>query len=548
MTHRRPHFDVIVLSATPAGIAAALAAARRGREVLLLERTGHIGGLPANGLGATDIQTRGVTGGIFLEFIRRVRAHYAAAYGENSPQVRDCREGYHFEPSVAERVLEAMLADTPRITVLRHVQFEARPENVRWREGRPQAIRVTDPRGGNEAWHEGRTFIDASYEGDLAAACGVEHRLGREARTECDEPMAGVVYAPWRGEPSPFSTGAADAAIQAYNYRLCLTDAPSNRVPIPRPADYRREEFVSLIEDIRTGRWTGTPGRELELDGIGRVVNLVQLPNGKFDANNQHLAFLSTDLPEENVPWPTADWEWRDRFARRLRNYTLGLLWFCQNDPELPAEFRRRCAAWGLASDEYQDNDYFPRQVYVREARRMVGRHLFTAHDSLPLAGTGRARVHADSVTASHYPLDSHATRKREPGRPHLEGFFNLMNVPYTVPYGVMLPRTVDGLLVPVAASATHVGYSTLRMEPCWMALGQAAGTAAVLALESGVSLAEVSIKALQDCLLHDGAVLVHLPEMAADSPDRIEAQRRALAAAGTARCASGRGMNRQDR
>jgi hypothetical protein len=439
MSLRHAPFDVIVLSATPAGLAAAVSAARRGLSVAVLERTAHIGGLPANGLGATDIQTRGVTGGIFLEFVGRIRAHYATAYGETSAQVKDCRDGYHFEPSVAERVFEDMLAETPRVTVLRQAQFDSSPANVRRKYGRPDAIRVTHV-GGEQRWVEGRVFIDASYEGDLAAAFGAEFRLGREAAAEYGEPMSGVVYAPWRGEPGPESTGAADAAIQAYNYRLCLTRDPSNRVPIPRPESYLREEYVSLIEDVLTGRWTGDPGRELELDGIGRVVNLVQLPNGKFDANNQHLAFLSTDLPEENVPWPTADWAWRDGFAARLRNYTLGLLWFCQNDLELPGEFRERCQLWGLAADEYRDNGNFPRQVYVREARRIVGHYLFTAHDSLPSADTGRARVHPDSVTASHYPLDSHATRKREAGKPHLEGFFNLMNVPYTVPYGGWMP------------------------------------------------------------------------------------------------------------
>jgi hypothetical protein len=362
----------------------------------------------------------------------------------------------------------------------------------------------------------------------LAAASGAAFRLGREAAAEYGEPMAGVLYAGWREAPAPESTGEGDASIQAYNYRLCLTRDSSNRVAITKPDRYRREEYESLVDDVLARRWTGRPGRELELEGIGRVVNLVPLPNGKYDANNQHLGFLSTDLPEENVPWPTADWAWRDAFARRLRDYTLGLLWFCQHDEALPADFRQRCSEWGLARDEYQDNGHFPRQVYVREARRIVGRTLFTAHDTLPLPG-GAAPCSPDSVTACHYPLDSHAVRKREPGRPHLEGFFNLMSVPCTVPFGVIVPREVPALLVPVAASGTHVGFSTLRMEPCWMALGQAAGTAAALAVRQQVLPSDVSLTELQDALLEDGAVLVYLKEAPADPESQRQAQHAAL-------------------
>ncbi len=522
-------FDVVVLSATPGGIMAAVAAARRGCSVLLLERTQHVGGLPANGLGATDIQTRGATGGLFFEFAQRILAHYVATYGAESRQARDCSAGYHFEPSVAESVLELMLSEHPAIAVVRNAQFDALPENVRVVDGRPSALRVTDRQTGAATWQAGRVFIDASYEGDLAAACGVAFRLGREAADAHHEPRAGVVYAGWREVPTSDSTGRGDAAIQAYNYRLCLTRESSNRAPIARPEDYRREEYLSLVDDVSAQRWTGRTGRELELDGIGRVVNLVALPNGKYDANNQHLGFLSTDLPEENVAWPTAGWSWRDAFARRLRDYTVGLLWFCQNDEALPPEFRQRCSEWGFARDEYQDNGHFPRQVYVREARRIVGRHLFTALDTLPRVGCVRPPLYADSVTASHYPLDSHAIRKREPGKPHLEGFFNLMNVPYTVPFGVMVPQDVPGLLVPVAVSSTHVGFSSLRMEPCWMALGEAAGTAAAIACEMGINPGDVPVAELQQELRKRGAVLVYVADVSAADPLADFVQRWAL-------------------
>ena len=512
--------DLIIVGGTPSGLMAGIAAARQGRTAVVLERTAHLGGLPANGLGATDISTRACTGGLFLEFIRRIRNHYVTTYGPDSPQVRDCSDGYRFEPHVAERVLEEMVAaEAPRLTVLRHRQFDATPENVTLRDGQITGIRVTRrDTGAAEHW-EGRIFVDATYEGDLAAAAGAPFRTHRESASDFDEPCAGVVYKPWGGPPAEGSTGAGDNALQAYNYRLCLTDNPDLRLPIPKPEGYRRDEYVSLIEDLRLGRRAGTPGNELELDGIGWVVNMVRTPNGKTDSNNQHLAFLSTDLPEENWPWPIADWDWRDRFARRLRDYTLGLLWFVQNDPELPADFRERCSRWGLASDEYTDNGHFPRQVYVREGRRIEGRYLFTAHDSLPTTPGGRPPVHIDSITASHYPVDSHAVRKREPGRAHLDGFLSVGNKPYTVPYGVILPLEVEGLLTPVPVSATHLGFGTLRMEPCWMALGEAAGLAAHLAIARNESPADLPAAALQEALLAQGAVLIYFDDVVPDHP-----------------------------
>jgi hypothetical protein len=505
--------DVVVVGGTPGGIMAAIAAARAGKSVILLERTRHIGGLPANGLGATDIATRGATGGLFLEFVTRIRDHYVRSYGAGSEQVRDADDGYHFEPSVAEAVFRQMLAETPAVRVLRMRQLDAQPENVTVEDGRLTRIRVTHRDDGATEEYRARVFIDATYEGDLAAAAGVPYRFGREAAAEHDEPMAGRLYKQWNGPVGPGSSGLGDNAVQAYNFRLALTNRPENRVRVEKPSSYERSDYVGLIDDLRLGRVAAPADAERgewDWDGIGRIVNMVRLPNGKTDANNQHAAFISTDLPEENWPWPTSGWQWRDAFAERLRDYTLGLIWFAQNDPELPEEFRRRAAEWGLSADEYQDNGHFPRQVYVREGRRIEGEHLFTAHDALPAPGQERPPIHRSSVTASHYALDSHAVRKREPGRVHLDGFFSLRSQPYTIPYGVMVPRGVDGLLVPVAVSGTHVGFSTMRMEPAWMALGQAAGTAAALSIESGVAPREVPITALQERLLDGGAVLIY--------------------------------------
>jgi len=526
-------FDLVVVGATPGGITTALAAARRGHSVLLLERSAHIGGLPANGLGATDIGTRGATAGLFLEFVNRIKQHYVQTYGPDSQQVKDSSDGYHFEPHIAEKIFLAMLAEHPRITTKTLRQFDADKSNLALTGDRLTTITVTNRETNTTETYTGQFFIDATYEGDLAAAAGVPYTTRREGFAEFHEPMSGKIYKPWGGPPADGSTGEGDDTLQAYNYRLCLTDDPAIRVTIQKPAAYNREEFASLADDIRLTRYAGTFTKERHFNppGIGRITNQVILPNHKTDSNNQHLAFISTDLPEENYPWPTADWAWRDRFADRLRSYTLGLLYFAQNDPALPEDFRQRCAAWGLARDEYIDNANFPRQVYVREGRRIVGRHLFTAHDALPTDGKdGRPPIHADSITASHYALDSHAHHKREPGRAHLDGFFSFSTKPCTVPYGVIVPKSgPTNLLCPVPVSGTHVGFSTLRMEPCWMALGQAAGIAASLALTQKTTAASVAIADLQNALLDSGAVLIYFQDASPADPNFKDLQRAAL-------------------
>ena len=546
------NYDIVVVGGTPGGIMTAVAAAREGKSVAILERTSHIGGLPANGLGATDIATRNATTGLFREFTKRVNKYYINQYGENSPQAKDCSDGFHFEPSVAERVFAEMLEEhNDRIDVLTGRQFDAEPCNLVMSDESIQTIYILNRINGEREKYTARIFVDATYEGDLGAAAGVPFRVGREGKNEFGEPGAGRVYEYWKSLPSEGSTGEADNAVQAYNYRLCLTNVPENRISIARPDVYDRNEYVSLVEDVWTGRDTlksmiNVTDSMLEANrrhiasgnptmlpgdswGIRKISSMVTLPNGKADANNQHAAFISTDLPEENWPWPTSSWEWRDKFAERLRNYTLGLLWFVQNDSELPEHFREAAKEWGLAKDEYADNDNFPRQVYVREGRRFEGMYFFTAKDALPVSEGERPPIHPTSITASHYALDSHAARKRETGRAHLDGFISYPTMPYTVPYGVIVPKTIKNLLLPVPVSGSHIGFSTLRMEPCWMALGQAAGTAASLAIDSRRSVQNIDIQELQTRLIAQKATLVYFRDITPDDPCFPEAQRMAL-------------------
>lgn len=544
-------YDVVIVGGTPGGIMSAISAARMGQEVLLLERTAYIGGLPANGLGATDISTRGATTGLFTEFTGRIRQHYLDTYGEDSEQFKLCSDGYHFEPGIASEVFKQMIAECgPKLSVLTMRQFDWDKDNLVTEGNVIKQITVTDRNTGKTETYSAEVFIDATYEGDLAAAAGVPFRVGRESQAEFNEPIGGVVYKYWGGELAEGSTQEADNTIQAYNYRLCLTQNKDNMVPFRKPANYDRNEYVSLVDDVLYGYHTGVQSKDVTPQmreknkeiilaggrttipadrwGVHKITNIVNLPNGKTDANNQHMGFISTDLPEENWQWPTASWEWRDAFAMRLREYTEGLFYFAATDEALPESFRKAVCEWGYAADEYIDNGNFPRQVYVREGRRPIGMYNFTGCDAEPSNGE-RGCTHRDAITSSHYALDSHAHHKREAGRVHLEGFLSVSSVPYNVPYGVMVSQEVKNLLFPVPVSGTHTGFSTMRMEPCWMALGQAAGTAASIAIKHHTSVQDVDIDELQDELLSQGATLVYMKGHSPADADFVQLQKEAL-------------------
>ncbi|MCD7971178.1 MAG: FAD-dependent oxidoreductase [Candidatus Azobacteroides sp.] len=541
-------YDLVIVGGTPGGIMAAISASREGKTSVILERSGYIGGLPANGLGATDIATRGATTGLFKEFVGHILNYYIQKYGKNSEQVKISSEGYHFEPHVASLVFEKMLEpERNNITILTNRQFDSSAKNVIMQEQTISAIKIYNRKTKKTEVYEGKVFIDATYEGDLGAAAGVPFSIGREGKDDYNEIGAGRLFKLWQGPELEGSTHEGDDAVQAYNYRLCLTNNPDNRTLPQKPENYNRKEYLSLIDDVYLGRHAGvkilevTPQMQEENKqhilsggitripddpwGIAKITNMVDLPNMKTDANNQHMAFISTDLPEENWKWPTADWKWRDIYANRLKEYTLGLLWFAQNDNDLPEAFRNAVKEWGLAKDEYQDNNNFPRQVYVREGRRLHGEHIFTANDALPVTANSRPPVYKSSITSSHYALDSHAVRKREEGKLALDGFFSYSSAVYTVPFETILPKNVSNLLIPVPASATHVGYSTLRMEPCWMALGQAAGIAASVSIDKKTDLKKVKVEDIQQILIKEKATLFYLKDMDNNHPDWEVAQ-----------------------
>lgn len=498
--------DVLILGATPGGIGAALAAARRGRKTVMIESSPYIGGLMTSGLGMTDIHSLDAAGSVFREYASNVLNHYLEMYGPDSEQVVHCRKGLRFEPSVAKSIFARMLgAESNLQTIVSHELVSVEKEG-----NALTSVTVRPIDGGSLVTYKARVFIDATYEGDLAAMAGVPYSLGRESRDEWNEEYAGTLYQNFRTkEVLPGSTGDGDDRIQAYNFRLCLTKNKSNQAPFVKPASYNRNDYASLIEDVSAGR----------VKGFSEVCNTVMIPNGKTDTNNYHYCLCSTDLPEENQEYPEGSRAVRERIVKRHREYIQGLLWFLQNDGELPEWFREDSSQWGHAADEFADTDHFPPQIYVREARRIHGEYVFTENDARRAPGLGRSPIHYDSIASGDYGIDSHATRKREPIGQNiaLEGFMAIgfLTEIYQIPYGSIVPLQVDRLLVPVAVSATHMGLGTIRMEPCWMQIGYAAGVAADVSLATERHVRDLSIDKLQDELLADKQVITYLKDEA---------------------------------
>lgn len=506
--------DVVVYGGTPGGIAAAVSAARMGRDVVLVEYHGHIGGMTTSGLGKSDIENRAMVGGLFKEFVAGVLQHYVKTYGAEHENTKLCQDGYYAEPSVAEKVFESMLAQEPKLTVLKRWRLKsAAVEN-----GKLTSITILNRQNAEERKLEAKVFIDATYEGDLYAAAGAEFRLGRESREEFGEPHAGVVYFNYQThEFLSGTTGTEDDRLPAYTYRLCLTKDPANshRLTEP-PAGYDRDNYLGYFDDLKAGRLAGPkvfkPGRgynPAHFDTLVRALSVTDIPNGKTDVNINPRP-LGFPFPEENRGYIEGDDVARQRICERHRSLVLGLLWFLQNDPEVPEAHRKLANELHLPKDEFTDNDHFPWQLYVREGRRLVGEYTLTQHD---ITGKGeRAKPQPDAVAVGEFPIDSFPVRKRQPGDTVvLEGYLGMLDYitrPYYIPYRVLIPRRIDGLIVPVAASTTHVAFSSIRMEPTWMCLGQAAGIAAHLAIKGKVEPRHVPIAELQTILRQQGAVL----------------------------------------
>ena len=366
----------------------------------------------------------------------------------------------------------------------------------------------------------------------ILAAAGAACRVGRESRAEFNELHAGVVCMDYETRTFlPGTTGEGDRRVPAYTYRLCLTKDPANSVPLAvAPPGYDRARYTGYLDDWRAGRFA--PPKQMK-EGVGyyaptfgtvvRALSMADLPNSKLDVNMNPRP-LGFPFAEENGDYPEAGWTAREKISERLRHLTLGLLWFLQDDAEIPKDHRQLARQFNLPRDEFADNGHFPWQLYVREARRLVGQYTLSENDLIVGPALGRTRVHADSIAAGEYPIDSFPVRKREPGHDVALECYILMiekyTQPYQIPYRIMVPRDVDGLLVPVAASTTHIAFSSIRLEPTWTALGQAAATAAHLALRERVPPRRLNIDALQRELLRAGQVLTFFKDIDRASPE----------------------------
>ncbi|MCA2969694.1 MAG: FAD-dependent oxidoreductase, partial [Acidobacteriaceae bacterium] len=425
-------------------------------------------------------------------------------YGTDSPQRRDSFFGALAEPHVSRAVLEGMLGEQPTIQVRRRTVLlgaEAAAGVVR-------AIRVRGPRG--EESLAGRVFIDASYEGDLAAAAGFSFRVGRESTREYGERFAGHIYFQ-DGRILDGSTGAGDGKIQCYNFRVVMTEDPANAAPLAMPPDYRPERYERILEEVRAGR-IQHPMAEAKTG----VLRLQRLPNGKADMNDVNTSPVGFGLPGQNWDYPTATAARRAEIFEQHRRYALGLLYFLRSDPRLPEGFRAEARRWNLPKDEFAESGHFPPALYVREARRFPGAYVFTEHDVMADPVTQRSRLQPESVAVGDYVINSHGVDEARAPYPAIrEGYVVFGTVPYQIPYGVLTPRGAKNLLVPGAMSASHVGFGALRLEPIWTALGQAAGVAAELLLADGA----VSVRKLQAELHRRGAMTFYVADVARTSP-----------------------------
>ncbi len=478
-------YDLVVVGGTAGGVACAVRASREGLTVLLVNHTRHLGGMMINGLMQWDALYAGHRAPILRELQDNIESYYKIVYGETSPdyqKVRFTQEHYPLgwaEPHVAEREFNRLIAGEKNITVLL-----AHYPTAIVREGAVlRSVTLREFGGKAEVKVQGKVFADATYEGDLLPLAKVEYRVGREARSEYGEPHAGEIYTnmgkgsaptdavegrlnirPYnmkQGTIDPTSPFSADGAVQAYNYRFCVSSDPANRIMLTEPPPgYNREEFVNY--DRKTIASTSGPNKKGHMN--------------------------SPILPGENHAYPEADWETREKITQRHLNFALGLVWFLQNDESVKEKDRAKFREWGLPKDEFADNNHVPYEMYVREARRLVGREVFTEHHNSLAKGYARTPISRESIGITDWYMDSHScTTKSRPGCKY-EGKLILTEEsrPAQIPYGALLPKDVDNLLVPVCLSATHIAWGAVRLEPTWMQTGESAGWAAAMALKEG--------------------------------------------------------------
>ncbi len=527
-------YDLVIYGGTAAAVTAGIQAHQMGKTVIIVSPDKHLGGLSSGGLGFTDTGNKAVIGGLAREFYHRVYEHYqkpetwqwearekfgnkgqgtVALDGEN-------RTMWIFEPHIAEKVFEEFIAEY-KIPVVRN-EWLNRKNGVR-----KSGAKIVSFKTLSGKTYTGKMFIDATYEGDLMAAAGVSYHTGRDSKAQYDEQWAGVQtgvlhhkhhfdavkerISPYviPGDPKsgvlpkistapPGEYGAADKKLQAYCFRLCMTDHEANRVPFPKPAGYDPKQYELLLRIFQAG-WRET------------FQKFDRIPNHKTDTNN-HGPFSSDNIGM-NYDYPDASYERRRAIIKEHEQYQKGMLWFMANDPRMPADVREAVSKWGLAKDEFKDNGNWPHQIYVREARRMIGAYVMTENELL------KKRATPEPVGMGSYGMDSHNIQRYIIGAGkdayvQNEGDIGVStNGPYQIAYGSLVPKKgeVNNLFVPVAMSSSHIAYGSIRMEPVFMILGQSAATAAVMAIEGKIAVQDVPYTKLRERLRQDNQVLEFL-------------------------------------
>ncbi|MDA2929965.1 FAD-dependent oxidoreductase [Acidobacteria bacterium AH-259-O06] len=497
---QKHEYEVVVYGGTAGGVIAAVAAAREGTTVALLEPGKHLGGMVSGGLSRTDHGKQETIGGYSLEFFKRVGRHY----GEDIT--------WYFEPHVAEKVFQEMVRESNVIVFYRH--------RLKEKGGvKKKGTRITEIIMENGASFRAEIFADCTYEGDLMAAAGASYTWGREGVKDYNESLAGVrpkdphhqfdfpvsAYAE-KGKLLPEiqkeprgKLGNGDRKVQAYNFRMILSNDSTNRLPFRKPPNYdpwRYELLARYLKTFLTQRRRAPRLNEMFLP--------FPIPNKKADFNNR--GPFSTDYIGKNWEYADASYKRRAEIRQEHLNYIKGLFYFLANDPRVPKSLQDEINQWGPAKDEFVDKDHWPYQLYIREARRMVGDFVMTQKDiQIELSKE-------DVIGMGSYNSDSHNVQRyiTEQGNAQNEGNMEVRVTPYHVPYRVMLPKKKDvsNLLVPLCVSASHVAYSTLRMEPVYMIMGHAAGVAAKMAIESGKVVQDIDTEALTAKLREQEAVM----------------------------------------
>lgn len=517
-------YDLVVYGGTAAGVMTAVAGSRHGLKTVLLEPGRHVGGMATGGLSRTDTGVREVIGGLALEFYYRVGGRYNMRRYKNPV-------AWFYEPKVGEDVMLEMLREAGVTLLFEHRLREK--SGVSMVSGR--VVELTTENGGR---FRGKIFADCSYEGDLMAQSKVNYTFGREGSAQYGESLAGVRdRTPYHqfmfdvpaldtnGKPlpevepgPPLAPGSADKRVQAYNFRIITTNVAANRAPWPKPKTYdvmRYELLARYLEAFVKNRGRSPVFHELTL--------IAPIPNGKADFNNN--GPFSTDYIGRNYGYPDGTYAERARIWRDHIDYVQGFYYFLAKDPRVPQDLQREVNEWGLPRDEYADTNHWPHQLYVREGRRMVGVFVATQKD------LQTDLTKPDVVGMGSYNSDSHNVQRfvNAKGTAENEGDMQVAVKPYQIPFRIILPKKeqAQNLFVPVCFSASHVAYSSLRMEPQYMILGHAAGVAAALAIKGNSAVQDVNVGELQKILKSEAAVFNYVRTPQQDAMEMIHRKMR---------------------